>query len=109
MAYYLCYIIGNGSRTYCGMTNNFPRRLRQHNKELSGGARFTTVYFDPRRPWHPLATVRGIRTKSEAMSFERATKRYRRSHARTPAHIVFESVLQDPRYRSRGWRVHVMA
>lgn len=109
MADYLCYIIGNGRWTYCGMTNNFPHRLRQHNKELSGGARFTTVNYDPMRPWHPLATVRGIRTKSDAMSFERATKRYRRSHSRMPAHLVFQAVLQDPRYRNKGWCVYVMA
>lgn len=28
--------------TYIGCTNNLTRRLRQHNRELVGGARYTT-------------------------------------------------------------------
>ncbi|WP_173269395.1 GIY-YIG nuclease family protein [Thiosulfatimonas sediminis] len=31
---------------YCGVTNNLSRRLRQHNGELKGGARYTQM----RRP-----------------------------------------------------------
>ena len=38
-----CYILHSPStqRTYNGYTNNLPRRLRQHNQELVGGARAT--------------------------------------------------------------------
>jgi len=38
-----CYILFNtiNQKTYVGYTNNPTRRLRQHNGELSGGARFT--------------------------------------------------------------------
>jgi len=38
---YYCYIIANGKRTYNGYTVNITRRLRQHNREIKGGARAT--------------------------------------------------------------------
>jgi predicted GIY-YIG superfamily endonuclease len=42
-----CYIIRNTKQefknlTYNGSTNNPIKRLRQHNKEISGGARYTS-------------------------------------------------------------------
>ena len=37
-----CYIIANGRHTYNGSTNDLRRRLRQHNGEITGGARATS-------------------------------------------------------------------
>jgi predicted GIY-YIG superfamily endonuclease len=42
-----CYILRNtkpefSNLTYNGSTNNPKRRIRQHNKEITGGARFTS-------------------------------------------------------------------
>lgn len=39
---YCCYIIENGRSTYVGITNNRVKRLRQHNSEISGGAKYTS-------------------------------------------------------------------
>lgn len=39
---YCCYIIENGRSTYVGVTNNRIKRLRQHNSEISGGAKYTS-------------------------------------------------------------------
>ena len=39
---YCCYIIENGRSTYVGITNNRLKRLRQHNSEISGGAKYTS-------------------------------------------------------------------
>lgn len=41
---HICYILYNDTNnaTYNGYTNNLPRRLRQHNGEIKGGARYTT-------------------------------------------------------------------
>jgi len=39
-----CYILFNdvNNKTYNGYTNNSERRLRQHNGEIKGGAKYTT-------------------------------------------------------------------
>ena len=40
-----CYILKNDSgKSYNGSTNNMIRRLRQHNGELKGGAKFTRMH-----------------------------------------------------------------
>jgi hypothetical protein len=43
---YVCYLLHaseatKGPRTYVGITNNLTRRLRQHNREISGGSKYT--------------------------------------------------------------------
>jgi predicted GIY-YIG superfamily endonuclease len=42
---YVVYVLVNTShnKTYVGITNNPTRRLRQHNGELVGGAKYTTA------------------------------------------------------------------
>jgi len=44
MTDYVVYVLINTlhNRTYVGITNNPTRRLRQHNGELVGGAKYTT-------------------------------------------------------------------
>lgn len=68
---YICYLITNGSRTYVGITNNFGRRLRQHNGEISGGARSTSRRAIEGQPWRLAACVRNIAEHNDALSYEK--------------------------------------
>ena len=78
---YLCYCLAQdgvlaGGRargraaTYVGCTNNFPRRLRQHNGELAGGARCTTAACRAGAHWTPVVIALGFVDNHEALSFE---------------------------------------
>lgn len=56
---------GGRGKTYVGATVNPDRRLRQHNGELSGGARATAG-----RRWRRRFLVGGFREEREALRFE---------------------------------------
>ena len=74
---YVCYVLSNRSkmRTYAGCTNHFSKRIRQHNGEISGGARSTKSGG----PWEPMFVVEGFGAdKVAALRFEWRLKRHRR-------------------------------
>ena len=77
---YSVYIIKSASsnRTYVGMTNNFVRRIRQHNGEIKGGAKYTRKAGD----WYPICIIDGFETMVEAMQSEWAVKRRGRGQRR---------------------------
>ena len=76
---FLCYLIANGeSRTYIGYTNDFKKRIRQHNGELSGGAKYTTAHKGT-TGWEPVALITGIEDKSTCLSLEWRMKKRRNS------------------------------
>ena len=65
------YIIANGPRTYAGVSPDPTRRLRQHNAEIVGGAKYTTAHAPG---WVHVCLVRGFQDKIQAMQFEWAVK-----------------------------------
>ena len=72
----LCYLIYNTeSNSYIGYTTNFKQRLRKHNCEIKGGAKYTTLK-KTKTGWIPIVIVRGFTIKNYAMSFEWRMKRY---------------------------------
>jgi len=76
---YLVYFLASTvkpQQTYVGVTNNFRRRLRQHNGEITGGARRTRAY----RPWAPFLHISGL-TKTQALQLEWAMKHRRKGGA----------------------------
>lgn len=67
---HICYLLStlDGQRTYNGYTNNTTRRIRQHNGEISGGAKATRG----RGPWHYIAWITSPEwtCANEALSLE---------------------------------------
>ena len=74
---YVCYLLKseNSNRTYIGVTNNLKKRLRQHNGEICGGAKYTRS----NRPWKPILCVSGFITKNQSLSFEYRVKKKKNS------------------------------
>jgi predicted GIY-YIG superfamily endonuclease len=68
------YIIANKGRTYAGVSPDPVRRLRQHNGEICGGAKYTTSTGPG---WKHVCLVHGFRTHIEALQFEWAVKHER--------------------------------
>ena len=72
---YLLQSTVRARRTYVGCTTcTVRRRLRQHNGELSGGAKQT----ETARPWTVRIIVTGFRSRQEALQFEFAWRRVHR-------------------------------
>lgn len=64
------YVLRCGALTYCGMTNDLRKRLRQHNGAISGGGKYTSSAW----PWTLAALVPGLPDKSSALKLEWWTK-----------------------------------
>jgi len=65
------YIIYNQTATYAGISNDYIQRLRKHNGEISGGAKYTT---SKGAGWKHLCIVDGFQTKNQCLMFEWAVK-----------------------------------
>lgn len=63
------YLISSGDRTYIGVTTNLTRRIRQHNREIVGGAKATAG-----RTWKLVMHIEGFVSKSIVMRWERIVK-----------------------------------
>jgi structure-specific endonuclease subunit SLX1 len=73
-----CYIIENNGYTYVGVSNNVEKRLRAHNGEIKGGAKYTTSKGPG---WKHICIIHGFPTKIESMQFEWALKHIRPRNA----------------------------
>ena len=68
---YLVYLIKCDNLSYVGMTNDIFKRLRQHNGEISGGAKYTSK----RQGWYPVFIIDGFLDMKSAMQCEWRLKR----------------------------------
>lgn len=70
------------THTYVGATVDLDRRLRQHNSELSGGAKYTTSKSSTNKTyWKRVLSVGGFQNNIEALQFEWALKYHSRKVA----------------------------
>ncbi len=72
------------NKTYCGVTNNRSRRIRQHNGEIVGGAKQTRA----NRPWVMIAVLNGFQSIAEAQRFEWSMHNPRKRKLRQPYYGV---------------------
>ena len=88
MAYnvYLLHTNGGG-KTYIGMTNEPERRLDQHNRVKSGGARSTAGHI-----WKHACVINGFPDKTSALQFEWMWKHISKKMHRIPGKM--EALLQ---------------
>ena len=59
----------NGS-TYIGATVNLDKRIRQHNKDIKGGATATSIKVNQGEAWTYVCYVENFPTWNEALKFE---------------------------------------
>ena len=71
-----CYIIKNERYTYVGVSNNVERRLRAHNGEIKGGAKYTKMKKGEGK-WKYYIKISNL-TKNESLSIERTAKNLRK-------------------------------
>jgi len=82
---YYVYILESSDKaaTYVGATINLDHRLRQHNKELAGGAHATSVKVAQGSTWHRVCHVSGFPDWSAALQFEWRLKQLSRKLCQT--------------------------
>ena len=105
---YLCYCLKSlgkhKARTYCGITNDFARRIRQHNKVIKGGAKYTSRFG----PWAPFIHVRNFPNKTIVLQFEWAMKHARKGSGIAGRVKSLEYLLQKPRFTSKAMRTALL-
>jgi len=70
MSYYVYLLLCNSGSTYVGATVDLEKRLRQHNKEIKGGAHATGIKVDKGETWIRAAHVAGFPDWAAALQFE---------------------------------------
>jgi predicted GIY-YIG superfamily endonuclease len=68
---WLFYIVHNKGCTYAGVSPDPVKRLRKHNGELAGGAKYT---LSKGPGWEHVCLISGFQTKTQALQFEWASK-----------------------------------
>lgn len=67
---YVYLLVSSSGATYVGATVDLNRRLRQHNKEIKGGAHATGIRVAKGETWTRAAYVAGFPTWQTALQFE---------------------------------------
>ena len=67
---YVYLLISTNGNTYVGATVDLDRRLRQHNKEIKGGAHATGIKVAQGESWTRAAHVSGFPDWQAALQFE---------------------------------------
>jgi structure-specific endonuclease subunit SLX1 len=63
-------LVSTKGSTYVGATVDLNRRLRQHNKEIKGGAKATTLKVEKGEKWERVAHISEFPNWQAALQFE---------------------------------------
>ena len=74
MPYYVYLLESSDNATYVGATVDLEKRLRQHNKEIKGGAVATSMKVAKGETWRRVCYVENFPSWSAALQFEWAWK-----------------------------------
>ena len=85
MSFYVYLLLASDNSTYVGATVDLNRRLRQHNKELTGGAHATGTKVAKGEIWIRAAHVEGFPDWQAALQFEWRWKQLTRKQS---AHML---------------------
>lgn len=67
---YVYLLVSTGGNTYLGATVDLNRRLRQHNKEIKGGATATGIRVSKGEIWTRAVHISGFPDWQAALQFE---------------------------------------
>ena len=70
MSFFVYLLESSDKATYVGATVDLNRRLRQHNKEIKGGAHATSAKVLKGETWHRVCHVAGFPDWPAALQFE---------------------------------------
>lgn len=70
MSFFVYLLLSSDNSTYVGATVDLERRLRQHNKEIKGGAHATGAKVEKGEIWIRAAHVEGFPDWQAALQFE---------------------------------------
>jgi len=68
--FYVYLLESTNNATYIGATMNLERRIRQHNKEIKGGATATGIRVSRGEIWKRVCYVQGFPNWNAALQFE---------------------------------------
>jgi putative endonuclease len=86
MIWYMYVVVCCDNSFYCGITIDLDRRLKQHNGELSGGAKYTRGRRPCRYVYTKKAADRSTASKLE-YSFKRLSRKKKEEFLSRETHI----------------------
>jgi len=107
MSFFVYLLLSSDNSTYVGSTIDLDRRLRQHNKEIKGGAHATGIKVMKGEVWIRVIHIEGFPDWQSALQFEWRWKQLTRNIDRSlkPIHrriIALKQLLKLERPTSKA-------
>ena len=95
------YIIYNKNNSYAGVTPDPERRIKKHNQEIAGGAKYTKMVG---KGWKYICQVHGFKTKIDALKFEWAVKHCppKKNKGIYNRILKFQTILNKEKWESKS-------